>query len=1470
MKNNPFTRFLSVALTAVMLVGVMPGAVLADAGEAIVGASSAVVESIPESTTPADAAPVATEVPPVTEPEATPEAVQPEASPEVEATPEATEQPETTPEATQEPEATPEATEQPETTPEATQEPEAAPEATEQPETTPEATQEPEATPEATEEPEATPEATEEPEASPEPTEEPVELNEKEYIITADVTGAQGVTVTVKVPANTLPEDVNLVAEMLAENTQAHADAEAALAEAEVQYDGMIAMDIRFEDAQGNEVEPANEVEVSIDAQALLPEEADPETVAVQHLKEDENGAVTVETVADAAPATGDITVAENVEQAALNMASTFAVEGFSTFTITFQNSSASLRFTFYDTDGNELNLGSEYGSVLNALNNLQVKEGETLYFSNMAANNGIAKIQIGEDTYAYQSTMFVDNGNWHPVQSVSRYDGDELRLYDSVMDPSTGFYTKKGTVDVRFIYYKESDDSTGPVDTKTELQRSKKVNQINGQDEYDLTLSVSGAVGNVTDPQKVDVIFVVDRSSSMRDPMWDGSVSKTRTQVVGEAAGELARSMNGNENLDVRYSVVAFSEGINNQNFYNDGKIEQYWTKDAEAVERAASIAADRGKGTNYQAGLVQARSLLMDVRADAKKYVIFLSDGRPTYYYGWGSGILQDPNKYGYTKGSGQEESDNIQESANAAYEEASKLTNLNGFFSIRVGSESGADSILSTLCEKVRVASNGSNEMFRNFPASDVDDLKEVFHQIQGSITTLLCEDVTVTDTLSDYVEAKEGAVPTLLVTTKTEQGETVNVTAEEQKAGNIEVSYNSETKQLQMNFADTYKLREGYVYSVTLRIVPTQAAYQNSTNPDAIITADEETGTFAGQDGLPSNKQATVVYKYLDKDQSNSFDDPVIQVTDTRMVITKTFSGADALPDNYTVTVTSANQEEPVAVLNLDDASDSSQAKTYTWTLSNLAAGTYYVVESNTYLPDKSMEASIVVQPGSGTAITTNGVSAEVPVEAKSTTTVAITNTYSDANGNLQITKTFKNAAGEKIAAPQDVKSIRVVVEEYYTVTQGDENKEETLDEHVVILTKNQDGDFTGTVSGVKYYTEFRIKSEYLLDGEDGTGNEVLNSDEYEKTFTFDRNYLDSEITGMANQTATEDNSFYLPSNTFILVKNDHSGWSLVMRYLPAESDREAIETRVCTAAAEAKKDHSIKGDIPASAAEISWKTLEQISQEGVQINYQQDGLTKLTFDGSDKWAQFIYGNFDVLDQAIEGSLTNTIKNIDIPVEKIWDDNENSNNLRPDDVAVTLMNGSTPVKTITLTKTGDWKGSFTNLPRYDASGALIDYNKYTVTDTVEGYTASSSYKDGKFILTNSLASGNLIINKTLLSFNDTMGTDATFIFKITHQASGKVWYRHMTFNKADSDSLTMEDMPAGTYTVEELQNAGYKLTNDCADIVYTSVTAVQPGEANFSNEKIGDNTPGDQDYVLNSFKYVEGQGWVFNQG
>lgn len=318
MKNNPFTRFLSVALTAAMLVGVMPGAVLADAGEAIVGASSAVVESIPESTTPADAAPVATEVPPVTEPEATPEAAQPEASPEAEATPEVTQQPE----------ATPEATEQPETTPEATQEPEAAPEATEEPEATPEATQEPEATPEATEEPETSPEPTEEPETVDAQAllDELMALDDQAFLAAVDAltqeqaaaletlgeealadyaarlealkeeqsevtmapaktytAQAGNVEVTVKVPDGALPEGSQLVAELVDQTAAAQVMQQNGLT-----YDGFQALDVRFE-YNGQEVEPTAPVQVAFIANDMIPFGSECE---VYHFVEDQAGNV--------------------------------------------------------------------------------------------------------------------------------------------------------------------------------------------------------------------------------------------------------------------------------------------------------------------------------------------------------------------------------------------------------------------------------------------------------------------------------------------------------------------------------------------------------------------------------------------------------------------------------------------------------------------------------------------------------------------------------------------------------------------------------------------------------------------------------------------------------------------------------------------------------------------------------------------------------------------------------------------------------------------------------------------------------------------------------------------------------------------------------------------------------------------------------------------------------------------------
>ena len=123
-----------------------------------------------------------------------------------------------------------------------------------------------------------------------------------------------GFAVTVYAPEGTVPEGAVLSAELLSEETEEYAAAEQELAEetkaalaengidlqsadgadgteaagedgeaAEPSY-GFAAMDIHFEDAEGNEIEPAEQVYVVIDAAGLIPEDVDPESVTVQHL----------------------------------------------------------------------------------------------------------------------------------------------------------------------------------------------------------------------------------------------------------------------------------------------------------------------------------------------------------------------------------------------------------------------------------------------------------------------------------------------------------------------------------------------------------------------------------------------------------------------------------------------------------------------------------------------------------------------------------------------------------------------------------------------------------------------------------------------------------------------------------------------------------------------------------------------------------------------------------------------------------------------------------------------------------------------------------------------------------------------------------------------------------------------------------------------------------------------------------
>mgnify|MGYP000013649700 FL=1 len=63
-------------------------------------------------------------------------------------------------------------------------------------------------------------------------------------------------------------------------------------------------------------------------------------------------------------------------------------------------------------------------------------------------------------------------------------------------------------------------------------------------------------------------------------------------------------------------------------------------------------------------------------------------------------------------------------------------------------------------------------------------------------------------------------------------------------------------------------------------------------------------------------------------------------------------------------------------------------------------------------------------------------------------------------------------------------------------------------------------------------------------------------------------------------------------------------------------------------------------------------------------------------------------------------------------IHISGEKIWDDSNDYDGLRPNSIGIQIKNGDAVVKTITVTKDNNWKWSV-DMPKYDNQGQVIQY-------------------------------------------------------------------------------------------------------------------------------------------------------------
>ena len=179
-------------------------------------------------------------------------------------------------------------------------------------------------------------------------------------------------------------------------------------------------------------------------------------------------------------------------------------------------------------------------------------------------------------------------------------------------------------------------------------------------------------------------------------------------------------------------------------------------------------------------------------------------------------------------------------------------------------------------------------------------------------------------------------------------------------------------------------------------------------------------------------------------------------------------------------------------------------------------------------------------------------------------------------------------------------------------------------------------------------------------------------------------------------------------------------------------------------------------------------------------------------------------------------------TNEYTVVEVKVTKVWDDADDQDGIRPDSITVKLLadGEDAGVDPLTLNEKNKWTGTWTDLPKTDASGEEIEYTieevktaVITGTDKAGEYEIEIKDADGEFTITNTHTPELIDINVTKVwdDEDDEDGVRPESI-KVTLKADGKA-VDSVEITEADGWKHTFTDLPKYKdgkeikYTVEE---------------------------------------------------------------
>lgn len=408
----------------------------------------------------------------------------------------------------------------------------------------------------------------------------------------------------------------------------------------------------------------------------------------------------------------------------------------------------------------------------------------------------------------------------------------------------------------------------------------------LSGEEFYRLYLDVKG-VPNIK-PEPADIVLVLDYSSSMDSDFG----KKDRFHYVKESAKLAVNTLlpKGSEN---RVGIVWFDRRANDTEFNVD------FTNDKNTLLTNIEK-KDWDSGTNYQAAFWNAQDMLEEQSSpERKKFVIFVTDGRPYDYYTGTKGQQKDTYL------------EHDSEKAKKAAKEAAKLfKDLSGFYAVSVGDEGGTTFLKDEIVPAVPAA------IKKVIGADSTAELEKAFNVFLGSITKQI-GNVTITDTLSDYVDFVDESGKTLEEYAdgeeiiKGEQGDKLasglglkvqwydydkaeydnhgGITNAQNYNGKYTYTIDLKTKTITVNLGKDYFLERDKVYTISFNVKLTEAATQEAvdvkgTRGDA-NTDYPGNDTSSGKKGLYSNENAEISFERVKdgeiKPDKLTYEKPVVQ-------------------------------------------------------------------------------------------------------------------------------------------------------------------------------------------------------------------------------------------------------------------------------------------------------------------------------------------------------------------------------------------------------------------------------------------------------------------------------------------------------------------------------------------------------------------------------------------------------------